>query len=129
MIKLPDSHGNFIIVTKDDVLKLALVGETAPRTVGTLDRKKRTLYIKRKRERHLLKKADSYGFCHQIINEGKQFDHVILQDEQGLYKIPREVILEKGSFLWFKNEGFERQLFLSLKEIRKYKFESNKHLF
>ena len=42
---------------------------------------------------------------------GKTFDKIQLSDEQNTYLFQKELILTKGSYLHFKDLGFERQLF------------------
>lgn len=126
MIKIADNFGNFIIVTSNDVIKLSLVKDVVrePRKIGVLDRKDRMLYVERNREKHLFKKGNAYGFNEKVIRDAKAFDHVMLHDEYGDYKIPREEILKKGEHLFFKEQGFELQIFLSLREIKKHQVKT-----
>jgi hypothetical protein len=49
------------------------------------------------------------------------FDFVELIDDFGAYKIPRGELLNNGTYLDFKQIGFERQIFLGLEIIQKYK--------
>jgi hypothetical protein len=109
-----DEFGNKIIVYGSDVF-VKLASESKARSVGTI--KDQSLYVVRRREKHLHYRSYSYGFNHFIIKNTKHFNKVILTDEYGTYIIPNELILQKGKFLLFKNQGFELQIFLSLNEI------------
>jgi len=117
-----DLDGNCII-NKDNVLILNLRGGEA-RKLGVIDEKNKNLQVFRKRGRHLFKKYNAYGFCYQVIANATKFNSVMLQDEEGMYLIPNKVILEKGDFLYFKTQGYEKQIFLDLEEIKLWKYQS-----
>lgn len=121
MIIIPDGDGNEIRVF-DKTLSLKLKSERRSRRIGVIN-SKRQLYIQRKRDRHLHYKSKSYGFNFSIINAAKKFDSVLLSDEKGRYLIPNKIILEEGKFLYFKQLGFEKQIFLSLEIINNYKLK------
>ena len=118
-IRIPDADGNELRIV-DRTILLKLASETKTRRIGLINSKNQ-LYIKRKRIIHLHYKSDSYGFNHYIIDNAKKFSSVLLIDERGRYLIPNRVILDEGKFLYFKQEGFERQIFLSLDIINQYK--------
>jgi hypothetical protein len=87
--------------------------------------KHRQLEVMRERSKHLFRKFNAYGFNHHILANATLFDHVLLKEDNGVYNVPKEVILEKGKFMNFKNHGgFELQIFLPLDEIEKYKTTS-----
>lgn len=87
--------------------------------------KYRQLEVMRERSKHLFRKFNAYGFNHYILANATLFDHVLLKEDNGVYKVPKEVILEKGKFMNFKNHGgFELQIFLPLNEIEKHKTTS-----
>jgi hypothetical protein len=122
----PDERGNFFRVESVQLMliraiSLQLALEEKTRHIGTLYVKDRILKVKRTRSRHLFRKNNSYGFNEHIIRTGILFDRVILNDEFGVFEIPREVILEKGTYLDFKQIGFEKQIFLALEIIQQYK--------
>jgi hypothetical protein len=49
-------------------------------------------------------------------------DKVFLYDEKRRWILPKNVIIEKGKFLNFKNNGgFELQIFVPLDEINDYR--------
>ena len=118
-IRIPDADGNEIVV-KDKNISLKLASEDRSRRIGIINSKKQ-LSIKRKRIIHLHYKSQSYGFNHYVIDNAKKFNKVLLSDERGTYLIPNKIILEKGEFLYFKQQGFEVQIFLSLEIINQYK--------
>ena len=62
-----------------------------------------------------------YSACFRILNNlAKQFDKVLLRDDDSSYEIPVKIILEEGKFLFFKSQGFEVQIFLPLERIKDF---------
>lgn len=118
MKRVNDDNGN-IIINDNDNLYLKLATETRKRRVGTISNN--NLIVKRKRDKHLHIKANAYGFNHYLIANATRFQSVILSDEQGTYRITNEDILKLGRFLYFKQSGLERQLFVPLEELEKRK--------
>jgi hypothetical protein len=119
----PDQEGNFFEIINDGdtiIIFLKLKKEKKKREIGIIYVSQSTLFITRNREKHLFRKNQSYGFNEYIISKATTFEYVRFNDEFISALIPRKVILEKGSYLHFKENGFERQLFLSLEEINKY---------
>jgi hypothetical protein len=123
-ISPPDEYGNrFEVEEIKGWLSISIKLENNPkaREIGKVNLKERFIEIKRDREKHLFRKNNSYGFNEYLIKTGKTFDKVKLVDDSGTYIFPKETILEKGSYLFFKAQGFEKQLFLPLSEINKFK--------
>lgn len=119
-IRIPDSDGNeFRIIDKKKIV-LKLKTERKARNVGIINSLSQ-LVVKRKRKLHLHYMSNSYGFNYFIIANAQKFQKVLLCDELGRYLIPNSVILEEGKFLYFKQTGFEKQLFLPLDIINKFK--------
>jgi hypothetical protein len=119
----PDQEGNFFEIINDGdtiIIFLKLKKEKKKREIGIIYVSQSTLFITRNREKHLFRKNQSYGFNEYIISNATKFEYVRFNDEFISALIPRKIILEKGSYLHFKENGFERQLFLSLEEINKY---------
>ena len=119
----PDEQGNhFVTRESGNVLTICLKlnNETREREIGKVYLKERILEIKRNREKHLFRKNKSYGFNEHVIKTGKTFDKIQLSDEQNTYLFQKELILTKGSYLHFKDLGFERQLFLPLSEMENF---------
>ena len=119
----PDEQGNhFVTRESGNVLTICLKlnNETREREIGKVYLKERILEIKRNREKHLFRKNKSYGFNEHVIKTGKTFDKIQLSDEQNTYLFQKELILTKGSYLHFKDLGFEKQLFLPLSEMENF---------
>lgn len=121
---LSDEYGNLILVCNNGVrivLKLKLKSEKRTRRLGVINLGQKTIEIKRDSTKHLFKKNRSYGFNYQVLNDGKKFDNVRLKDEANEWLIPKSYILDNGKFLFFKEEGFERQVFVTLAEIEQFR--------
>jgi len=122
-----DEQGNSIIVMQDDnilTLYLKLKSEDKKRKIGFINVNTKVLHITRNRSRHLFRKLNGYGFCYQIIEDGKKFNKIRLKDDKCEWLIPTSFILDKknAQFLHFKgNGGFELQVFLPLETIEKFK--------
>jgi len=123
--QIKDETGNIIESThkgSSASLRLKLSSESYYRNLGSINMKTRQLELIRERSKHLFRKFNAYGFNHYILANATLFDHVLLKDDQGAYNVPKEVILEKGKFMNFKNHGgFELQIFLPLNEIENFK--------
>ena len=122
----PDNQGNHFETEEQKgwlTIYLKLASDKRLRELGKVCLKERTLEIVRSKQAHLFKKNESYGFNEALIKNAQTFDKVKLSDDDGTYLFPKHLILSKGSYLHFKSEGFERQLFLPLKEIREYKID------
>jgi len=119
-------HGFDKIITDEKdgliVVKIKLHKESFARSLGTIVCGEKTLYTKRDSSKHLHYKSNSYGFNHAFILNAKRFDKVRLEvDESEVYLIPTSVILVEGFFLHFQKEGFEKQIFLGVETINKYR--------
>ena len=126
-IKKDDGQGNIIIAEaltpNQIVIKLDLKDSSRkqPLKIGEVNPETRCLEIKRNRSKHLHYKSNSYGFNHHVISTGTKFDYVLIKDEYGIYKVPTVIILTVGQFLYFQQQGFERQIFLPIEQIEQYK--------
>jgi len=112
-----DERDGFLYIT------LHLKGKKAARNIGRVRLADRVLEVSRKREKHLMLKANAYGFNEYVLREAKKFDRIELTDEYGTYLFSRQLVLDMGRYLHFKEEGFERQLFLSLNIISNHKIQ------
>jgi hypothetical protein len=120
----PDEYGNYFeteLMKGWLVVSLKLDKEVKSRAIGKIQLNDRYIELKRDRSKHLFRKNNSYGFNEYLIRASKTFDNVKLIDDTGTYVFPKTTILEKGSYLFFKQQGFEKQLFLQLDEIEKFK--------
>lgn len=119
----PSGNGNSITSKETDnqiVLHLKLASETKKRLLGAITKSTRTFHIKRIREKHLHVKSNAYGFNEHILKNRLRFETVCLTDNYSRYKIPAEYILKEGEHLFFKQQGFELQLFLSLDKLKQF---------
>ncbi len=124
-----DKDGNyFIVVTapnKTLTLYLHLASENKKRELGVVIEAKKTFRINRDPDKHLFRKNNSYGFNEYVIRTAKKFDTIHLIEKGGdEYLFPKDLVLEKGDYLHFKTEGFERQLFVKLSDLYPYKASS-----
>ena len=112
-----DEKDGFLYIT------LHLKGKRAGRNIGRVRLADRVLEVSRKRDKHLMLKANAYGFNEYVLREAKRFDKIELKDEYGTYLFSRQLVLDMGKYLHFKEEGFEKQIFLSLNIITNHKIQ------
>lgn len=117
MIK--DKSGN-MLYRSGNVILLDLLSEDRRRRLGTIVDD--YIHMKRDPKKHLLRVANAYGFCYELLATAKKskFIKLYLTGISTSYWIPIKDILEKGDFLFFKKQGFERQIFLTVEQIEKY---------
>lgn len=96
-------------------IHLRLAAEKAPRLLGSMDFATRTFYCRRKTSKHLHRKSNSFGFNWTVMNDAfLAIDTVyIVVDDQDHFRIKKSVLEEWGSYLNFKQQGFELQRFLN----------------
>lgn len=104
-------------------ITLHLKGKKAGRNIGRVRLADRVLEVNRKRDKHLMLKANAYGFNEYVLREAKRFDKIELKDDYGTYLFSRQLVLDMGKYLHFKEEGFEKQIFLSLNIITNHKIQ------
>lgn len=105
------------------VVNLKLVNEAYSRKLGIISGNRFIVY--RNRAKHTFNKTNSYGFSSEVIEGLYKYvgiKFVDVYDDFGMYRLGIEVI-QSGEFLFFKEQGFEKQLFVPLEEIEKYKVE------
>jgi len=93
------------------------------RVLGIFNPGDDTLYVQRTPAKHLLRKANAYGFNYEAVSVAKPYDKVhltLLGEESKRYLIPNTSIKEEGEILFFKQQGFEKQLFMSMDKLKKY---------
>jgi hypothetical protein len=113
-----DEKDGFLYIT------LHLKGNKGGRNIGRVRLADGVLEVVRNRDKHLMKKGKAYGFNEYVMRAAKTFDTIELQDDYGTYVFPRRLILDRGSYLHFKEEGFEKQLFLPLFIIQSFKVKN-----
>jgi len=117
---IQDDSGNKIVVEGDN-LYLCLKEDNRKRHIGVLNKAAKVLSMKRDRKRHLHYKSNSYGFNYQVLSQGTKFNKILIRDNVESFLVPLEFLLEKGRFLYFKQQGFERQIFITLDELKEHK--------
>lgn len=89
------------------------------RTIGELHG--RVLRVKRKRQEHLMRKFNAYGFAKQLMEE-TFFDHLHIVEHTPIgtrnYLIDRNEIFTIGRY--YQAPEFERQIFLDLPTLQNY---------
>ena len=93
------------------------------RAIGRVRLADRVLEMERKREKHLMRKGNAYGFNEYVLRQAKTFDKIELKDDYGTYLFSRQLVIDMGRYLHFKEEGFEKQLFLPLHIIMNHKIQ------
>src|SRR6478752_7294544 len=81
--------------------------------------------VYRNREKHTFHKTNSYGFSSEVIEGLYKYvgiKFVDVYDDFGMYRLDIDII-KRGDYLFFKEEGFEKQLFVPIPEIEKHKVE------
>lgn len=73
------------------------------------------LHLHRSKTKHLLNKANAYGINHYILSEGTTFEDVVIHEEEtsNIYMVNKKFLLSSAFFLHFKEQGFERQIFIN----------------
>jgi hypothetical protein len=122
-----DNNGN-LLFKQGNVIKLQLASEPHPRKIGILNEALNILQVIREPNKHLFRKNNSYGFNETILRTATKFTHIELLEKNGTillakYLIPIKIILEQGTYLNFKGQGFEVQIFLRIETIKQYKYE------
>ena len=127
---IKDSYGN-AIYDKNNTIFLALAEGSRLLRIAKINKAKNALEMFRDYEQHLFKKANSYGFNYELLVATK-LKYVLLKTTICLpnkhikkeeFLIPIDVLIEKGEFLFFKQQGFEIQIFLSLEKLEKYRLK------
>ena len=118
-----DDWGNKLIAEKNGntiTMFLLLAGAKKRKRLGYIDVAKRRFHAFRERGRHIFRKANGYGFNYDFLAKARAFDDICLSDETQSWKIPVAFVLENKKFLHFKQVGFERQVFVSLEQIKPF---------
>lgn len=137
-----DKSGNMLIITQEPVygnkkIFIHLITEAMPRFIGEVDKQNGILLIRRKRDRHLHREMNAYGFNFILIRDAKLFTQVLLEEEvttnfHQRYLIPTKDIMNYSTVKYFKEEGLEMQYFMKLEQLSRYitkkKFKQSKLL-
>ncbi len=124
-----DPKGNVLLyeeTTVRDVLTRKILLKLKGRIRNIAEIKKHDgeyrLFIKRNRKKHLFKKNRSYGFNDILLKKCLEKDITLVEivDEKDRWLFPISLILENGDYLFFNQQGFERQIFLKLSVMDEY---------
>lgn len=136
MIARIDEAKNVLLVENSRFginLFIRLEAEKHRRHIGTIDELNQLMFVEREALKHKMKVNNGYGFNHYILSNTKKFKDVAVieypdaTEQCNIYVIPVEVILSNGDFLFFKKQGFEKQIFISKDFMKQYKVdEQNK---
>ncbi len=124
-IILEDDCGNALIISpnEDKTIDVFLTFANElkrERYIGKIDPEKRILYISCVRGLALNHKYQAYGFCDKIIRYATKFDWVILRDDVQTFKVPVSDIIKHGQHLVTKQQGFEKQIYITLEKLQEY---------
>lgn len=131
---LQDNHGNVLILEKTKnrtSIYLRLATERHRRLVGHICHKYLVLHVERELDKHLLNKANAYGFNYTLLDKGRTFNYVCLHetDTNRVYLFDKSWAIENGQFLFFKEQGFEKQIFVSRDLLQQWRKEGDDRLF
>jgi hypothetical protein len=126
-----DKQGNALIVrgfydeNKDwtwATIHLKLANLNKPRLLGYVDVQTATFNCVRDCTKHYHRKAGGFGFNWEILSSNLiHIKTIALRvDDDKLYVFPKKLIEERGTFLNFKQQGFELQKFLDFNLIRPF---------
>lgn len=113
MALITDSEGNQIGF-RFDGLYLRLAGQKRLKLLFKIKNGAVSKWIS---PSNILRKANAIGFNYDGLKELKNKGHnfiTIIIGSQNSFSLKIDDILEKGDFLWFKNQGFEKQIFWKL---------------
>lgn len=120
-----DGHGNVMRVeryTEMHVIKLLLPRIKQTRHLGRIHKPTRVLYTTRVRSKHLHRNTNSYAFNEYLIRNSSLFDFIELkQGKKNRWVIPVSYIREYGIVDEYGEQGFEKQIFISLESITQFK--------
>ena len=131
---MSDKWGNVLILEKTKMrtsIYLRLVTERHRRLVGHICHKYLVLHIERSLDKHLLNKANAYGLNLTILEKGRTFNYVCLHetDTNRVYLFDKQWAIDNGTYLFFKQEGFEKQIFVSRDLLQQWRKEGEDRLF
>lgn len=124
-----DKLGNRIIIERSKFhsqqyieLYIKLPSEKFRRSIGLIYVNDAQLHLHRSKNKHLLIKANSYGINHYVLSNGTTFEDVVIHEEETskIFMVNKKFLLSSGIFLHFKEQGFERQIFINREWLEHY---------
>ena len=120
MIKWDDGVSASVFVTGGKAF--VKLRSEKPRLVGFMGGNDgRILVMQRSSEKHMMQRIKGYGFNVVLLQKyliPKGFRIGLEIDKKYKYILNPELIMEHGSYLHFKNQGYELQIFVSLENIK-----------
>ena len=131
---LQDNWGNVLLLEKSKnrtSIYLRLETERHRRLVGHICHKYLVLHVERDHEKHLLKKANAYGLNLTLLAKAKTFNYVCIHEDNSneIYLFDKQWAIDNGQFLFFKEQGFEKQIFLNRDLLQQWRKEGDDKLF
>jgi hypothetical protein len=138
MYKNDDKQGNELYMrvfyneenqAQNAILHLKLKGSKHPRQIGNLIFSTRTFHCKRDSSKHYHRKTKGYGFNWTILEDATlsiEKIHLVI-DDTNHYLFDKSVIKQYGTFLNFKEQGFELQRFLPMEIIKNFSKVDNEN--
>lgn len=114
---------NYLTIKENNkiiIVSLKLEDHKKHRLIGTVTKSTRTIEMRRKRDIHLFRKSNSYGFNDYVLTNQTLFDFIRLNDETNHWKIPVKFVVDNGTYLNFSQQGFELQRFVSLEDLKQF---------
>lgn len=110
-----DSNGNELIY-ESRVISLRLKGHTRKIAHITGKKDEWTLVLTRNRKLHRMLVNNSYGICYDLLIQCRNvgIEKVKIVDEVEEFNMSLNFLLDKGEFLHFLEQGFEKQIFIPL---------------
>lgn len=106
-------------------IHLKLKEEGRYRFIGNYYFYNKTIYLKRNSEKHYHFSTNSYGFNYTLINDPQlDIKWIVVKIDDVVYRFPKKLLDDFGSYLQFKQQGFELQRFLKFSLIKNYKLEN-----
>ena len=125
MIKWDDGISASVFVTQGKAF-IKLRSEKRPKLIGFMGgHRGNVLIMQRSEERHMMQRIRGYGFNVCLLEKfliPKGLSVGLEIDGKYKYALDPKLIMEHGSYLHFKNQGFELQIFLSLENIEQLAF-------
>lgn len=112
---MKDDNGIILDISRAGRLTL-IFPNGSRRSIGAIKRdNNKSIYTKSVTTKHIFKKTNAWGINWVILNQLGAGGEVVLRCSNGItYSITAQKAKEHGSFLHFKNKGFELQYFIPL---------------
>jgi hypothetical protein len=102
-------------------IHLKLKDEARYRFIGNYYFYNNTMYLKRSSQKHYHYATKSYGFNYTLINDPQlAIKWIVVKIDDVVYRFPKSLLDDFGTYLQFKQQGFELQRFLKFNLIKNY---------